>query len=111
MNNQEVIFLYEAVATITDQMLTAARSGDWDKLTALQARCVSQVDALKTDEAPVPLTGVVRERKVAIIQKILADDREIRNLVEPWMTELSMLINSTGIQRKLHNAYGARHSG
>lgn len=111
MNNQKVIFLYEAVAAITDQMLTAARNGDWDKLKALQARCASQVDELKTGEAPVPLTGAMRERKVAIIQKILADDREIRSIVDPWMTELSMLINSTGMKRKLHNAYGVHHSG
>ncbi len=56
---------------------------------------------------PVPLTGESRVRKVQIIKKILADDREIRNLTEPWMAQLSRLINSTGTERKLSQAYGA----
>ncbi len=59
----------------------------------------------------VPLTGVSRARKVAIIKKILADDKEIRNITEPWMNKLSMLINSTGTERKLNRAYGAHQSG
>ncbi len=50
----------------------------------------------------------MRDRKVKIIQKILADDREIRNITEPWMTRLSMQINSVGAKRKLANAYGAQ---
>lgn len=106
MNEQEVIYLYENVASITDQMLAAARKGDWDELVALETRCASQVSILKTGEPPVPLTGTVRERKVAIIKKILADDKEIRNLTQPWMEQLSRLINSTGTERRLNQAYG-----
>lgn len=110
MNEQEIICLYENVATITDQMLAAARLGDWEELTALEQRCAAQVSILKTGEPPVPLTGAERERKVAIIKKILADDKEIRNITEPWMAKLSMLINSTGTERKLSHAYGASQS-
>ncbi len=111
MNSHEVISLYETVAVITDQMLTAARKGDWDQLAVLESRCASHVEALRTSEPPAPLTGVVREKKVKIIKKILADDREIRNLTQPWMTHLSQLINSAGTERKLSNAYGANQSG
>jgi flagellar protein FliT len=105
MNSQEVISLYETVAVITDQMLAAARNGDWDELVALESRCANHVEALRMGEAPVALTGAVREKKVRIIQKILADDREIRNLTQPWMTHLSDLINSAGTERKLSKAY------
>ncbi len=111
MNSQEVISLYETVATITDQMLAAARSGDWDQLVALESRCASHVEILRSGEPPVPLSGVVRAKKVQIIQKILADDREIRNLTQPWMAQLSQLINSTGTERKLSKAYGASQPG
>ena len=34
---------------------------------------------------------------------------EIRNIAEPWMAKLSQLINSTGAERKLSQAYGASH--
>lgn len=105
MNSQEMISLYETVAVITDQMLTAARSGDWEQLIELESRCAGHVQTLKANETPVPLTGATRERKVKIIQKILADDREIRNLTEPWMAHLAELINSTSTERKLNQAY------
>lgn len=107
MNNHEVISLYEAVAVITDEMLAAARQGDWDRLAELESRCAGHVETLRRHEAPVALTGESRLRKVQIINKILADDREIRNLTEPWMGQLSRLINSTGTERKLSQAYGA----
>lgn len=107
MDSQEVISLYETVATITDQMLTAARNGDWEELIALEARCTRHVATLKAGEAPVQLTGAVRERKVQIIQKILSDDREIRSITEPWMDQLSKLMSSVGTERKLNHAYGA----
>lgn len=111
MNSQEVISLYENVATVTDQMLAAARNGDWDELVVLEARCSGYVAVLKTGEPPVPLVDAVRERKVEIIRKILADDREIRNITQPWMAKLSLMINSTGTERKLNNAYGANQLG
>lgn len=110
LNSQEVISLYETVAVITDQMLTAARNGDWDQLVALESRCAGHVEMLRTGEPPAPLTGANRERKVKIIKKILADDREIRNLTQPWMAHLSKLINSAGTERKLSQAYGS-HTG
>ena len=109
MNSQEIISLYETVAIITDQMLAAARNGDWDQLVALESRCASQVEVLKTSEPPVPLSGQARDRKVQIIQKILADDREIRNLTETWMGQLARIMNSAGAERKLSEAYGATH--
>jgi flagellar protein FliT len=110
MNSQEVISLYETVADITDQMLAAARNGNWDELVVLEARCANHVAVLKTAEPPAPLSGLLRERKVKILQKILSDDREIRNLTEPWMAHLSKLINSTGTERKLNKAYGATYA-
>ncbi|RJG05964.1 flagellar protein FliT [Noviherbaspirillum cavernae] len=106
MNSEEVITLYETVAVITDQMVTAAREGNWERLAELETRCASHVATLKEGEATAPLPPVSRERKARIIQKILADDREIRSLTEPWMNELSALINNTGTQRKLSRTYG-----
>ncbi len=107
LNNHEIISLYETVEVITDQMLSAARVGDWDQLIDLETRCASHVAILKNEENPEPLTGVVREHKVSIIKKILAHDREIRNLTEPWMAHLAAMMNSAGTERKLSQAYSA----
>ena len=111
MDSQEIITLYEAVSEITDQMLAAARAGDWDQLSILESHCASHVQTLRNGEKPVPLSGPIRERKVEIIHKILANDREIRNLTEPWMAQLSALMNSANTERKLSNAYGGTKPG
>ncbi len=105
MNNHQVIALYEAVAHITDRMLAAARSGDWEQLAVLETDCARHIAIIKADK-PAPLSGEIRVRKVQIIKKILADDREIRNIAEPWMAKLSQMINSNGTERKLTQAYG-----
>lgn len=112
MDNREILAIYETVADLTDQMLSAARTGNWEQLATLESRCSDQVEILKRNDAPQqPLSPVAREQKIRFIQKILEDDREIRNITEPWMAQLSAMMSSTGTERKLAKAYGAGHSG
>lgn len=107
MTNQEVLSVYGAMAELTEQMLAAAAGGDWDQLVVLEQRCAAHVRTLREQEAPQPLQGAQRERKVELIRKMLNADRQIRDLTMPWMAQLSALINSTGTERRLVNAYGA----
>ena len=109
MNSEQVISLYEMVSDITSKMLAAAHSRDWENLVALELDCASTVQALKEGEIPTALSGPSRARKVEIIHQILAHDREIRDLTSPWMAQLASMINSTGAERRLSNAYGASH--
>jgi flagellar protein FliT len=107
MDNQEILAIYETVADITDKMLAAARTGDWEQLAALESHCSSQVEMLKLSDHPQqPLTPTAREQKTRIIKKILEDDRQIRDLTEPWMARLSALMKSSGTERKLAQVYG-----
>ncbi|CAN5234197.1 N/A [soil metagenome] len=108
MTGDEVIALYEGVAVITDKMLAAARNSDWDLLATLESKCTQQVQVLKREDTSVsPVTGALLERKTRIIHQILKDDREIRNITEAWMAQLSVLMNRSGTERKLSKAYGA----
>lgn len=111
MNSHQILSLYETVAELTEKMLSAARVGDWDRLASLESDCAGQIQILRDGDKPQPLTGEVRARKVKIIRKILADDREIRDLTEPWMAKLSSLISNSGNERKLNQAYGGAYSG
>jgi len=105
MTGQEVLSEYAAVADLTGQMLLAAEAGDWDHLTELEQRCSVHVDVLKSGEAAVQLNPLGRQAKIDCIKRILADDRRIRDLTMPWMAHLSALINNSGTQRRLANAY------
>lgn len=107
LSSQDIITIYEAMSAITGEMLTAARAEDWELLVILESRCAAHVQALQEKEAFQALSSLERERKVTLIQKILADDREIRTLTEPWMAQLSILMNSANSERKLSEAYGA----
>ncbi|MGN6388871.1 MAG: flagellar protein FliT [Burkholderiaceae bacterium] len=105
METSDILADYEAVASITGQMLLAARDADWDRLTALESACAARVAILKEQEPQPALTGALRERKVRILRQILDDDREIRNLTEPWMARLMNLMQSAGTERRLSRAY------
>jgi len=107
MTGQEVLSEYAAVADLTGQMLAAAEAGNWDQLVLLEQRCTVHVDTLKRGEAAVTLNPQGRQAKVDCIKRILADDRRIRDLTMPWMAHLSALINNSGTQRRLANAYGS----
>ena len=110
MNSEEVISLYETVSDITGKMLAAAQSRDGENLVALESDCASKIQVLKEGEPPAALSGPSRSRKIEIIHQIMAHDREIRNLTSPWMAQLANMINSTGAERRLSNAYGASHA-
>ncbi len=107
MTSQEVLSMYESMVGLTEQMVAAASSSDWDRLVELETRCARCVEALRQNEAAIALNADSRLRKVEYIKRLLADDRKIRDLTMPWMAQLSALINNTGTQRRLSSTYGA----
>lgn len=100
-----VIENYEALSSLMGQMRVVATQGEWDRLVELESQCSRRVEAMKAMDAATPLDEDTRLRKVALIRKILADDKEIRNHTEPWMAQLQLLIQSAGQERRLQQAY------
>jgi flagellar protein FliT len=106
LHQADIVALYEAMSAITGAMLVAARAGEWDALAALESRCAAHVQRLREQAPQQPLLGPERAQKIKIIQKILADDLEIRTLAKAQMAQLSTLMNSANTERKLSEAYG-----
>jgi flagellar protein FliT len=107
MTIQDVLSVYAAMADLTEQMVQAAGRSDWDALVLLEQRCAAHVQTLRAQESPQPMRGADRERKIELIRQMLNADRQIRDLTMPWMEQLSKLINSTGAERRVVNAYGS----
>ncbi len=105
MTDQQVLDTYEAMQALTARMLVAAGKSEWDELGILERQIGSHAQRLKDNEEQVVLESAARLRKVALIRQMLEDDRKIRDLTMPWMAQLSKLINSTGTERRLANAY------
>lgn len=115
METKEIVAVYEEISDITGKMLEAARNSDWDRLTALEAECSHRVQRLREGDLKPVLDPGSRQTKVRLINKILADDREIRNLTEPWMQRLTAMMNngmsSVENERRLNQAYGLNRPG
>lgn len=106
MEGDDILAVYASVSSLSSDMLSAARAGEWDHLVELERRCASQVQVLRSSEASAAMNGELHSRKVAMIQKILADDRAIREITAPWMAKLGAMLHSTGTERRLASTYG-----
>jgi len=107
MDKKAIFSVYEKVAGVMNLMVQAAEASDWDAVTALEPQCSAYVGALRTTDHHDDLTEEEMQYKMRVIQKILDDDRRIRELAQPWMKELSDLIHSSSNSRKIYRAYGA----
>ena len=92
MQGHPVVTLYETVAETTAQMLEAARAKDLARVNELEAACAEYTRMIVEQAAINPLGERELKRKFASIKKILADDRQIRELSEPWMVRLSGML-------------------
>ncbi|MDQ1817586.1 flagellar protein FliT [Massilia sp. CCM 9210] len=82
MTSNEVLSMYENIAGLTGKMAVAAKAGDWTGLAHLETQCAQQASATKTG---VPaLDGAPRMRKIDLLKQIMANDRAVREITEPW---------------------------
>jgi flagellar protein FliT len=90
MTSNEVLSMYENLAGLTSNMALAAQAGDWTTLSNLEKQCASQASAVETG---VPaLSGAPRMRKIDLLKQIMANDRAIRDVTEPWMGKLDNMM-------------------
>jgi len=97
---------YDCLSATTGHMLSAAQSGDWDRLVALERDCTDIVARLSALETEDPLPVGIRDRKAALLRKVLADDAAIRDITEPQLKRLSHMLDANRSEQRLMRAYG-----
>jgi flagellar protein FliT len=90
--NANLLNYYEAIERASHDMLEAARSGNWDEVVKLEGACAVLISQLKHAAAQRPLEAEEAQLKTRIMQRILVNDAEIRNLAEPWLDDLDELL-------------------
>jgi flagellar protein FliT len=90
MTSNEVLAMYENIAAITGRMAIAARDGDWDGLARLETQCALHSSAARSGVPP--LEGDQRKRKIDLLKQIMANDRVVRDVTEPWMGQLDRVM-------------------
>jgi flagellar protein FliT len=98
MDQDQLLVSYEAAARITGEMLTAAQASEWDRFSALETACAGEIQRVRVSGLSTPLSPLQRKRKIAVLTKILANDRAIRLVTEPWMSQLSSLLSGTAAE-------------
>ena len=86
---------YEAIERASQDMLEAARHGNWDTVVKLESACALLISQLRHAAANQQLAVEERQLKSRIMQRILVNDAEVRVLAEPWLEGLDHLLGGT----------------
>jgi flagellar protein FliT len=98
--NPVLMNYYEAIEKASQDMLEAARAGNWDHVVKLEGACALLISQLKHAAATQALGSEESQLKSRIMQRILINDAEIRQLAEPWLEDLDHLL--AGRPKTLH---------
>ncbi|MFN0302493.1 MAG: flagellar protein FliT [Burkholderiales bacterium] len=96
---------YETLANRSAAMLDAARRSDWDVVIFMEQECSEIIGNLKSSSDVIPEDARARQRKTQIIRRMLIEDAEIRDLAQPQLARLARLIQVTGKQTRVEQAY------
>ena len=98
--NSTLLSYYEAIERASGDMLAAARAGDWDRVVKLEGACALLISQLKHAATAQQLGKEEAQLKSRIMQRILINDAEIRQLAEPWLEDLDGLL--AGRPKSIH---------
>jgi flagellar protein FliT len=108
--HQHILDTYGTIAVKSGQMLDAARNNEWTRLIALEQDCRALTETLRrVDKDATYPDAAYLQRKAELIQKILADDAEIRKFTEPWMNQLAAYLGNARQEYRLRRAYETDH--
>ena len=82
--NSVLLNYYQAIEQASQDMLEAARGAKWDAVVKLEGACAVLIAQLKS----------------RLMQRILLNDAEIRQLAEPWLEDLDDIL--AGRPKTLH---------
>jgi flagellar protein FliT len=92
MTSNEVLSMYENIAALSGRMALAARDGDFDSLARLETQCALQASSTKSGVPP--LEGAQRLRKIDLLKQIMANDRAVRDVTEPWPGQIERALST-----------------
>lgn len=96
---------WHALHALSNSMLNLAHSGKWDELIELEVKYVTLVELIA--EKPASQTNIVHQEQARqLLTKVLANEAELRTLLQKRMDTLRELIDQTGRQKSVTTAYG-----
>ena len=79
----QMLRYYAALEYASEEMLQAARSGDWDAVCRLEGACSVVIARLRAISGTETFEPGEQPERVRILRSILANDAEIRRIGQP----------------------------
>ncbi len=104
---KQIVERYTRMADASHRMLSAARDDDWDRVGEVEKECASLIAELSKMGDLAPADPDLRQQKLGLMKRVLADDAELRLLSQPWLKKLDALLRSPETVARLDRAYGS----
>lgn len=98
--SQSLIDCYRAIEDASMKMLEAAQIHDWEGVAKYEGACAVLIEQLRHQALSLELCPDDRLEKARIMRRILTNDAQIRDLVEPWVSHLDSQMSHSA--RLLH---------
>lgn len=82
-NPSQLLRFYAALEYASEEMLEAARRGDWDAVCRLEGACGVVIARLRELSAREQLRPNEQDERIRILRSIIANDAEIRRIGQP----------------------------
>ncbi len=93
---------YAVLESASEEMLHAARSGDWDSVCRLEAACTVVIAQLRQLALEQPLSAREQGERLRILRSILANDAAIRRITQPLPATLDWSPGQPGVRPTVH---------
>lgn len=87
---------YHEIENTSSRMLEAARSGDWEQVSELEAVCEGLISLIQRFGPDQSMDSAQRAEKARVMQQILRMDAEIRTLLDPLIQDFGVSLDSAG---------------
>ena len=94
--SESLLDFYKAIESTSAEMVQAARLADWDAVARCESTCAVLIERLKFKAADELLDPQARAEKSHIMRRSLVNDAEIRNLVDPWLSQCDARAGEAG---------------
>ncbi len=89
-----LIDYYKAIEDSSEKMLSAAQARDWDEVVRFEGMCAILIEQLRQKSRSECLAPEQRQEKARIMQRILHNDAQIRNMTDPWLAHADQYFSS-----------------
>ena len=105
-HQQQLLAAYQQIHTLSSEMITLARAGQWEALVEMQFAYVTAVEKTAEFTGKTGPSQALQEMLNVRLKQILDNESELKRLLQQRMEELKTLIGQSTRQNAVNNAYG-----